>query len=171
MSETQGESGLRYETVTSADQRLGIIDVRYRVFVEEQGVPLVLEIDARDFLDSTVHVVAVVPASDAKTAEAVGAARLLRDADSTFHVGRVALVPRWRGHGGGRALMVFLTTIARASVPSGEAVTVILDAQESAIGFYRSLGYELTARERFLDAGIWHREMALETQGTGPTIT
>ena len=29
------------------------------------------------------------------------------------------------------------------------------------MGFYRSCGYEVLEGERYLDAGIWHRDMAL----------
>lgn len=39
-------------------------------------------------------------------------------------------------------------------------VRVVLSAQESAIGFYRRLGYEVVSGERYLDAGIWHQDMA-----------
>nr|WP_263849096.1 GNAT family N-acetyltransferase [Lacticaseibacillus nasuensis] len=37
-----------------------------------------------------------------------------------------------------------------------------LGAQVHAVGFYERLGYHLTARPEFLDAGIRHREMALD---------
>jgi len=38
--------------------RRGIADVRLEVFVGEQAVPFVQEIDARDFLATTIHVLA-----------------------------------------------------------------------------------------------------------------
>ena len=36
-----------------------------------------------------------------------------------------------------------------------------LGAQVQAVGFYKTLGYTLTERPEFLDAGIRHREMHL----------
>lgn len=46
-------------------------------------------------------------------------------------------------------------------------LTLVLDAQEYAQGFYASLGYERTPRERFLDARIWHVEMAKQVNRGG----
>jgi predicted GNAT family N-acyltransferase len=40
------------------------------------------------------------------------------------------------------------------------AVRVVLSAQETAMEFYRRLGYDVVTGERYLDAGIWHQDMA-----------
>lgn len=147
--------------VAEGEDRLGGAAVRLAVFVAEQNVPFVLEIDARDFLDTTIHVVAV----DARTGHAVGAGRLLCDGGGRYHVGRVAVLAPWRGLGVGRELMTTLQGAAQQQEPVGGSVHLTLDAQERAIGFYESLGYRRTDRERFLDAGIWHQEMELTVGG------
>jgi predicted GNAT family N-acyltransferase len=41
-------------------------------------------------------------------------------------------------------------------------VRVDIEAQEHAIPFYSRLGYALVDDRRYLDAGIWHRDMALD---------
>jgi len=40
------------------------------------------------------------------------------------------------------------------------AVTVILSAQEQAMGFYARCGYTVLTGESYLDAGIPHQDMA-----------
>ena len=156
-----------YRKVSSPEDILGHTAVRWDVFVTEQGVAPVLEIDARDFAPSTVHIVAVN-----NDGEVIGAARLLPDtqgepgASKTFHVGRVAVRPRWRGKGVGEGIMRFAGAVAEESGYRGEAVELVLDAQVDAEGFYRRLGYEPTDRKPFFDAGILHQEMAKTTWGT-----
>lgn len=145
---------------------LGQMAVRWDVFVLEQDVALVLEIDARDFLPTTTQIVAVAPGE-----RVVGAARLLRDAGNRsgwhFHVGRVAVRREWRGHRIGESLMRCAAALAQAQVPAGEPLTLTLDAQVQAEPFYARLGYVPTPRPRFLDAGILHQEMRKTTVGTG----
>ena len=68
--------------------------VREQVFINEQKVPVALEWDANDAVSR--HVVAY----DA-TGAAVGTGRLLPDG----HIGRMAVLPEWRGKGVGRALL------------------------------------------------------------------
>lgn len=82
-----------------------------------------------------------------------------RDLDMTVaHIGRVAVAASHRGTGLGRELMVGLERLAVEHTTG--PLRLVLDSQEYASGFYASLGYQRTERERFLDARIWHVEMA-----------
>jgi predicted GNAT family N-acyltransferase len=119
--------------------------VRYRVFVIEQQVPVELERDEFDPL--SLHVVARDAAGNA-----IGTGRLLPDG----HIGRLAVLAQWRGHGVGVALMDALLVLARER---GDA-EVVLNAQTSAIAFYERLGFR-TEGEDFMEAGIPHRVMRL----------
>lgn len=119
--------------------------VRYRVFVIEQQVPVELERDEFDPL--SLHVVARDAAG-----RAIGTGRLLPDG----HIGRLAVLAEWRGHGVGVALMDALLALARER---GDA-EVVLNAQTSAIAFYERLGFR-TEGEDFMEAGIPHRVMRL----------
>ena len=157
--------------------RRGIADVRLEVFVGEQAVPFVLEIDARDFLATTVHVLAV-----GADGAALGAGRLLRDPvrPGRVHLGRLAVRRIARGTGLGARLVAALeaaapTALALApgagasgpAVPGGAGITVVLAAQEQAMGFYERCGYREVGGGRYLDAGIWHRDMARTLPGVG----
>lgn len=141
--------------------------IRREVFIDEQGVTEDEEWDGRDELPGTLRVVGL------QDGEVVAAGRLLdldsRDLGSpdpdtgdlhsiVAHLGRVAVAASHRGTGLGRELMVGLERLA-AEHTAGP-LRLLLDAQEYASGFYASLGYQRTARERFLDARIWHVEMA-----------
>ncbi|MDB5810015.1 MAG: GCN5-related N-acetyltransferase [Betaproteobacteria bacterium] len=119
--------------------------IRTKVFVDEQHVPQALEWDGLD--DECLHVVA-----ETASREAIGTGRLLPDG----HIGRMAVMPAWRGKGVGRML---LTELTAAAAEHGHT-EVVLSAQTHAIGFYQRSGFEVISEE-YLDAGIPHRTMRL----------
>lgn len=119
--------------------------VRYRVFVEEQGVPEDLEWDGLD--GQCRHVLA-----RSANGTPIGTGRLLPDG----HIGRMAVLPDWRRNGIGRAILRELLGIARAR---GDCAA-ILHAQTHAIDFYRREQFAVTSPE-FMEAGIPHVEMRL----------
>ena len=151
--------------VASDAEMLDHLDVRWDVFVLEQDVPMVMEIDGRDYLPSTLHLVAVAQGLDG-TDTVVGAARLVADGTDSlgaqFHIGRVAVRQEWRGKGIGVALMQAAEEVALAAAKreSSAQLTLILDAQVAAEGFYARLGYTPTDTPTFYDAGIVHQEMS-----------
>ncbi len=114
--------------------------VREQVFINEQKVPMALEWDEHDAVSR--HVVAY----DGSGA-AVGTGRLLADG----HIGRMAVLPEWRGKGVGRALLERLLESAQVA----RQQHLVLHAQAHAEGFYRRLGFEKTG-ETFIEAGIPH---------------
>ncbi len=122
--------------------------IRHRVFVEEQQVPEELEQD--EFDPVSLHVLALD-----RGGRAIGTGRLLPDG----HIGRLAVLAEWRGHGVGVALMNSLLELARErNFPE-----VALNAQTSAIPFYDRLGFQ-TEGEEFMEAGIPHRSMRLRLE-------
>jgi predicted GNAT family N-acyltransferase len=140
------QSAARTYRVAQVDWQTGrhaIRAVREAVFVRELGIPAELEFDGRDA--GCVHAVAW---HDERTP--VGVARLQADG----HIGRVAVLPDWRGHGIGSALLAMLVQIAR---DQGQA-RVWLTAQRHAEDFYRRHGFE-SQGEVFEEAGIPHRAM------------
>lgn len=146
-----------FEAFTGTDHhaaRAEMTALRLQVFVGEQAVPFILEIDARDFLKTTTHVVGL------RAGKVVATARILSDHPGMFHVGRVAVAASERGTGIGKLLMLAAHRQLRTQLDPGEKAHVLLDAQRQAAGFYRSVGYTETAKEAFFDAGIEHVEMA-----------
>lgn len=125
-------------------------DIRARVFVGEQGVPLDLE---RDELDGTAdHLLALVGG------EPAGTVRLVVEATGPYagaaHLGRLAVLPAARGLG----LGVALTRAVEARARERGLPEVVLTAQVEAVGFYERLGYAAEGPV-FDDAGLPHRLM------------
>lgn len=145
MSDSAPDSGARF-TVRDADwqdDREHLRHVRETVFIHEQQVPPDMEWDEDDA--EAVHALALDAAGNP-----VGTGRLTRDG----RIGRMAVLADWRGSGVGRAILEHLMAAARrAGLPE-----VVLNAQVSAIGFYRRFGY-LEEGDEFMDAGIPHRRM------------
>lgn len=151
---------VRVVPITTRDQLEAAWRVRFAVFVDEQGVPAEIEVDDLDEHPTTCHVLAVDDTLDGDGV--VGTGRLLLDAPGHVHLGRLAVLAEHRGRGVGALVVRGLEETALDRHATGEParVVVVLSAQESATGFYRALGYETVTGERYLDAGIWHQDMA-----------
>ncbi|MCP5143306.1 MAG: GNAT family N-acetyltransferase [Gammaproteobacteria bacterium] len=137
-------------TVVPADfagLRERLIAIRKQVFVAEQGIPLEIELDERDV--HCRHVLVVADGTD------VGTGRI--DIERGGRIGRVAVLKTWRRRGVGEAVMQGLHDIARAA----GLARVYCHAQESAVPFYLSLGYQAEG-ESFLEVGIVHLPLALK---------
>ena len=118
--------------------------IRVGVFCIEQNGDESLEWDGVD--GDCEHALAVDPHG-----VAIGCGRLLPDG----HIGRLAVVPEWRGRGVGSALLTHFVALALAR---GHAVAR-LNAQTHAIPFYEAHGFAISG-EPYDDAGIPHREMS-----------
>ena len=128
------------------NQRSALLDLRDTVFIQGQGVS---EQRERDGLDVDCwHVLARDEAG-----QPIGCGRLT----PTHKIGRMAVLPDWRGQGVGAALLREL--VGRARTQGWPEVA--LDAQVSAIGFYERAGF-VAHGEEFEDAGMAHRAMRLE---------
>ncbi|MEZ0209733.1 MAG: GNAT family N-acetyltransferase [Methylophilus sp.] len=119
--------------------------IRKRVFIEEQQVPLALEWDASD--GAAMHFLAMVEG------QSVACARVLDDG----HIGRMAVLPEWRGQGIGEALLLQ----AIQECQHLEVSYARLSAQTHAIEFYERAGFEVCS-DPYLDADIMHVDMQLE---------
>ncbi|CAM2937953.1 GNAT family N-acetyltransferase [Actinomyces slackii] len=140
--------------------RSGLADVRLEVFVKEQGVPFIEEIDAQDDEATTVHVLA-----RGADGAPLAAGRILLDPSHPreAHLGRLAVRRVARGTGLGARMVSELERAALSALATaGEAereITVILSAQEQAMGFYERCGYTAVSGESYMDAGIPHQDM------------
>lgn len=131
--------------ITSEDKSDAIC-VRRRVFVEEQRVPMELEID--EYEDEATHFVAYIDG------EPVGTARLRWKDHLTAKAERVAVMKPYRGNGIGKLLMQALEEEARRK----NATSIQLHAQIQAQRFYERLGYKAYG-DLFFDADIKHIAM------------
>ena len=144
----------RVETQADMDDALSI---RRAVFIEEQNVSEVEEIDEYDreggWLGEVVQMIGYLDGKPIVTG------RLMPDttSDADAHIGRVAVLQELRGKGYGKLFMVALHEEA-----SKRAYTKLrLGAQLHAIPFYERLGY-VASGEVFLDANIEHRRMDIQ---------
>ena len=124
-----------------------IVDLRTRVFVDEQGVPPEIEQDDRDA--GAVHAV-----SRDDSGRVVATGRLLIGDDGRASIGRMATDAAARGSGHGAAVLAELQR--QAELRGASAVE--LHAQVSARGFYERAGYTAVGGE-YLEAGIEHVTM------------
>ncbi len=119
--------------------------IRSAVFIGEQCVPEELEWDGLD--EGCQHALAL-----SGDGEAIGCGRITADG----HIGRIAVLPAWRGKRVGSAILEALLDYAN----SRHYQTVELSAQTQAIPFYQRFDFSEVG-EVFMDADIPHRKMRL----------
>lgn len=132
--------------VSWARHREALQRVREIVFIDEQQVPREIEWDGED--DACTHFLALTEAG-----QAVGCARLM----PSGQIGRMAVLPDYRGTGLGRRLLDEAIEEAKRQ----GLQRVHLHAQIHAADFYRKAGF-LPEGGEFMEAGIPHQAMALE---------
>jgi len=136
--------------ITTEEQLQLGLDIRTKVFVEEQKVPPEEEIDEYDVIGCNAHHILLM---DEGIPVATG--RLIYYKAGAAKLQRVAVKKEYRSKGYGRVLLLALEEIAREL----GLETSILDGQCHAEPFYTKLGYEVISTEPFYDAGILHVRM------------
>ena len=129
-------------------ERAAAMAIRHAVFVEEQDVPVELEVDGLD--DEAVHLVAV------RDGAVVATCRLLAHG-ATVHLGRLAVDASARRQGVAAMLVRAAGEWARAH----GARRLLLSAQTYATGLYVAAGY-VAVGSPYLEAGIEHVDMELD---------
>lgn len=127
----------------------GAINVRMRVFVVEQQIPVAEEIDDADA--TATHAIALYQG------QIVGTGRLLYRDDGMVQIGRMAVDRQFRRQGVGGRILAFLEDEARAQGIG----SCLLHAQEYVKAFYAGSGY-VERGDLFLEADIPHIEMRKE---------
>ncbi len=132
--------------IQTAPDREAYYALRYRIFVEEKGVPVDLERDPDDQI--ALHVLV------RDQSEPVAVARLAPSQEFGVMIGRMAVVEEHRRRGIGQLLVRKLENQARRQ---GHR-QIVVDAPLDVIEFYHRLGYRAFG-DLFRDAGILHRRM------------
>ncbi|MBT3590082.1 MAG: GNAT family N-acetyltransferase [Candidatus Marinimicrobia bacterium] len=122
--------------------------IRTDVFVDEQNVPMDIEMD--EFDASSNHILASWNGLPAGTAR-------WRETDEGWKLERFAVLKSYRGKQIGASLVRFIITNIDLSK------TVYLYAQESVINFYKPFGF-VEEGERFFEANIPHMKMVLNNK-------
>ena len=125
-------------------------NIRKKVFVEEQGIPLHLEIDEYD--QTATHF--IVLEDDYLP---IAAARIREIELNVGKIERVCVLPAHRR----KHLGVLIMNALEQHAKQNGWKKLKLNAQTNAIPFYEKLSYQVTSPE-FDDAGIPHRAMEKE---------
>lgn len=125
--------------------------LRTEVFVNEQNVPIKLELDEKDNSEYTIHV------GYFKDDKLIGVARLIDMDKEVIHIGRVAIDKNHRGEGIGHKLILGCEDIAKKML--NRDFNIELSAQVYAENFYKKLGYNRINNNIYIDAGIEHIDM------------
>lgn len=132
------------------DRLLGF-KLRTEVFVNEQNVPIELELDEKDNSEYTIHV------GYFKDDKLIGVARLIDMDKEVIHIGRVAIDKHHRGKGIGHKLILGCEDIAKKVL--NRDFNIKLSAQVYVETFYKKLGYNRINNNIYIDAGIEHIDM------------
>ncbi len=131
-------------TALWADDGDTLMQLRTRVFVEEQKVSAALEIDGKD--SECQHVKAMVDGL------IIGTGRLLPDG----FIGRMCVLAEYRNRNIGTMM---LENLVQQALDRGHQ-KVLLNAQSYIIPFYQKFGFRIDSDE-FIEADIPHRRMIL----------
>lgn len=129
------------------------LEIRKKVFVEEQHVPLSLEMDEYDTISPKVHHLLIYD-----NGEYVATGRIIYYNENTAKMQRIAVTKEYRTKGFGKVLLMAMDKFAKEL----GLQYAILDAQCQAESFYAKQGYEVISKEPFDDAGILHVRMKKE---------
>ena len=132
------------------DRLLGF-KLRTEVFVNEQNVPIELELDEKDNSEHTIHI------GYFNGDELIGIARLIDIDKEVIHIGRVAIDKHHRGKGIGHKLILGCEDIAKKVL--NRDFNIKLSAQVYVETFYKKLGYNRINNNIYIDAGIEHIDM------------
>ena len=134
---------------THSDIYKDALKIRYKVFVDEQKVPVDLEIDELESM--CMHGVIY------DSSKAIATIRIYPLKSTEYKIQRVAVLSDYRSKGVGRLLMQEVEN----KIKRKNNQRLILDSQNKAIPFYKKLGYKISSSE-FMDAGIPHHRMTKE---------
>lgn len=137
---------LKIKIAETVAEKEAALKMREAVFVDEQEVPIELELDEHDA--TAIHFICTY--NDA----VVGASRL-RIVDDYAKLERVCISKNYRGlHFGKQIIAMMESEISKLGIHQAK-----LNAQVYVADFYKKMGYEITAAEPFMDAGIEHVAM------------
>ncbi|MDO8554158.1 MAG: GNAT family N-acetyltransferase [Candidatus Micrarchaeota archaeon] len=137
---------LQIKIVETLEELKQAMEIRRKVFIEEQHVPEAREQDGKDAEAKHILVVA-----DGKL---VATARVRMINRTTAKLERMAVIKEYRGKGIGKKITEFIDVFAK----DNKIKEIVTHSQWQVIPFYKKSGYEQRGHP-FYDAGIGHMEM------------
>ena len=142
---------MELKRITDDNDLKQAFDIRKKVFVEEQGVPVEAEFDEFDTLNGQCEHILVYYEE-----YPVGTGRV-RVVDGAGKLERICILAPYRKFGLGKVIIKALEELAKEKGIS----RVKLHGQTQAEGFYEKLGYR-TSSDVFMEEGIPHVLMVKE---------
>jgi len=133
--------------VENKDELKKVIEIRKRVFIQGQNVPVDIELDGLD--SEATHFIMYL------NDKPIGCARIRKN--KYVKLERIAIIEEYQGKGFGEKLTEFLINYCK-NMGFDE---IILHSQTYATGFYKKLGFK-SRGEPFYEANIEHVEMYLD---------
>ena len=133
---------LKIQLVKTKKEYKDILEIRKKVFIEEQNVPLNIEIEHEE---DSKHVICFIDQL------AVGTGRW-RKTKNGIKLERFAVLTDFRNKGIGKEIVNFILS----EISSNN--TIYLHAQEAVVNFYKKLGFKVSGK-KFYEADILHSKM------------
>ncbi len=133
---------LKIQLVKTKEEYSDILEIRKKVFIEEQNVPLNIEIE---YEEDSNHVICYVDKFP------VGTGRW-RMTENGIKLERFAVLKDFRSKGIGKEIVNFILS----EISSNN--TIYLHAQEAVVDFYKKLGFKVSGN-KFYEADILHSKM------------
>lgn len=142
------EKGFVIKKVEDEKERSDVLEIRKKVFIEEQKIPDWIEYDGLD--GSCTHVAAYAGTLP------VGCARI-RNVEGDEKIERLAVLKEFRNYGIGRKILEYAIELSIEKQPN----EIFLHAQYQTKDFYEKCGF-VSRGQIFKEAGIPHIEMFLK---------
>lgn len=158
LKEAKLVDGFYLKTIDNSKDLELSIEIRKKVFVDEQGVSPQIENDGLDDIENIYSKSAIVVIGYLNE-EPIGTARMVlyQEDKKVWKVGRVSVLKKFRAMGYGKLIMNFIHRAAKEN----QFNQLILHAQLDVVPFYLGLSYAVDG-EDFLEANIWHKKMFLK---------
>ncbi|KAJ1659536.1 hypothetical protein IWQ61_001412 [Dispira simplex] len=151
-------------SITGPEEFQLCMQVRQKVFVEEQGIPLEMEIDELD--QRCRHFIALLrlPHNQGDNQEEdtwipIGTLRMFEYQPLVGKIGRVCVLKEYRGLSVGQRLMESAHRVAKVEIGWK---TILIHAQYDKAVFYTRLGYLTPDPTQFIEDGIPHVAMIMD---------
>ena len=133
---------LKIQLVKTKKEYKDILEIRKKVFIQEQNVPFNIEIEHEE---DSKHVICFIDQL------AVGTGRW-RKTKNGIKLERFAVLTDFRNKGIGKEIVNFILS----EISSNN--TIYLHAQEAVVNFYKKLGFKVSGK-KFYEADILHSKM------------
>ena len=142
------QDGLTLKPVISAMDMMHVLDIRTKVFIQEQNCPYEIEVVEKEEKESHHYLIY-------NKDIIVGTIRYRQTGDREFKIERFAVLKEYRGHEYGKQAFQYLVNkISEENTPC----TIYFHAQYHLVDYYKSLGF-VEEGETFIEAEIKHIKM------------